>query len=116
MAKANCSVCSGGIDTESSPSGMCVRCSERAARKHPLAVTTPKAPAPVPTLPGAEQYPVPAALGGGTLHYTRTPEGEHYGAIVPAPEPVGAVPAVEHKHEPAETHAAHKPHGKKHGG
>jgi hypothetical protein len=49
MAKASCSVCGGGIDTESSPSGKCVRCSERAARKSPLAVTAPKAPPPAPS-------------------------------------------------------------------
>lgn len=33
MAHANCSVCNGEINTESSPSGKCVRCLEAEAQK-----------------------------------------------------------------------------------
>lgn len=105
MAKASCSVCGGGIDTESSPSGMCVRCSERAARKSPLAITPPKAappPAPAPFLDAtrsAERPPVVAVFPAA--------------AEPPAAE-VGAVPAVEHETPKHEHKPAH--HGKKHGG
>lgn len=60
MATANCSTCGGGINTESSPTGKCVRCLEAEARQIPLAVTAPKA-APPPAPPPEPVGAVPAA-------------------------------------------------------
>jgi hypothetical protein len=107
MAKATCSVCGGGIDTESSPSGKCVRCSERAARKSPLAVTPPKAPPPAP-VPAAPEPAADQTLSAGERQ--RVQESLH--ALV---GDLGAVPAVEHE-PPKHEHAKPAHHGKKHGG
>jgi hypothetical protein len=127
MAKANCSTCGGEINTESSPTGKCVRCVEAESRQVPLAVTTPKAAAPaeLPLSAATEKHDVP---GVGTLHTTRAPDGSTYAAIVPPHAEVGAVPAVEHETPKAHVQAVKedaagehrhehaKPHGKKHGG
>jgi hypothetical protein len=136
MAKTSCSVCGGGIDTESSPSGMCVRCSERAARKSPLAVTTPQAGSldvgalyglvghlgapPEPTHAEAVTPPkAPPPAPAPFLDATRSAERPPVVAVFPAAaEPpaaeVGAVPAVEHE-TPKHEHAKPAHHGKKHG-
>jgi hypothetical protein len=91
MAKANCSSCGGEINTESSPTGKCVRCLEAERRQVPLSL--PESPvallAELPLSAATEQIPVP----GGTVHYARA-AGRDYAAMVPDNDPPEPTPVT----------------------